>query len=85
MEASAAVTVENQDSRNPKLPLQPIPFLAEEILGGSEKSNSLSQLVNKQGKNLDPDPSDSGVLVLLPPYRAMQMFASEAPKFHSLR
>ena len=84
METSAAVTVENQDSRNPKLLLQPIPFLAEEILGGL-KSNSLSQLVNKQCKDLDPDPSDSGVLILLPQYRAMQMFASEAPKFRSLR
>lgn len=83
VEASAAVNVENQDYRNPKLSLQPIPFLAEETLGGLKIQQSLS--ASQQYKDLDPHPSDSGVLILLPPYRSKKMFASEAPEFRSLR
>lgn len=52
MEASAAVTVENQDSRNPKLSLQPIHFLAEEILGGLKIQQSLlasQQAISESG------------------------------------
>lgn len=85
MVASAAVNFENQNSRYPKLLLHLTPFSWRNSWGS--ENSGLSKLVNKQWKSQDanPDPSDSGVLVLRPPHRAVQMFACEAFKFRSLR